>query len=167
MSTEVLFTEQQRFRQWWLWLIVSGVAGIAVVSTVKRIMDHAYHPGNYIALLILPGIMVLFAVLFFLCRLDTIIKSDGIDVRFYPFHLRFKHYPWSSITKAYTRLYAPLTEYGGWGLRFGVFGKGTAFNVSGNMGLQLEFINGSKLLIGTRKPEQINTVLHSLGQYRQ
>ena len=28
MDKEVLFTERQRFKQWWLWLILLGVNGL-------------------------------------------------------------------------------------------------------------------------------------------
>ncbi|MDQ1088364.1 hypothetical protein [Siphonobacter sp. SORGH_AS_1065] len=60
-----------------------------------------------------------------------------------------------------------MTEYGGWGLRLGLFGKGIAFNVSGNKGLQLEFIDHKKLLIGTNKPEELTKVLSEIGQLKQ
>jgi hypothetical protein len=46
-----------------------------------------------------------------------------------------------------------LTEYGGWGI------KGTkhdrAFNISGKQGIQLEFKDGNRLLIGTQKPQDV------------
>ena len=68
--------------------------------------------------------------------------------------------------KSYVRQYSPIIEYGGWGLRFGIFGKGTAFNVSGNKGLQLEFINNKKLLIGTNKPDALTETLIKLGRLK-
>ncbi len=46
------------------------------------------------------------------------------------------------------------------GIRYGP--KGTAYNVSGKIGLQLELKNGKKILIGTRKPEEIENLLHHL-----
>ena len=100
-------------------------------------------------------------------RLETFIKNDGIHVRFFPFHIKFKHYPWESISRSYVREYSPLMEYGGWGLRMGLFGKGTAFNVSGSMGLQLEFTNSKKLLIGTNKPEELITALNKIERLDQ
>ena len=85
-------------------------------------------------------------------------------IRFFPFHLKFKFYPWDSIRKSYLRQYSPLGEYGGWGLRIGLFGKGTAYNVSGNWGLQLEFTNKKKLLIGTVRPEELSSTLENMGR---
>ena len=57
-------------------------------------------------------------------------------------------------------------EYGGWGLRYGFFGKGRALNVSGNTGLQIEFNNGKRLLIGTNKPRELKEVLTKLNQIK-
>jgi hypothetical protein len=39
-------------------------------------------------------------------------------------------------------------EYGGWGIKYGKMGK--AYNVSGNRGVQLEFTDGKRLLIGSQ-----------------
>ena len=58
------------------------------------------------------------------------------------------------------RQYKPLSEYGGWGLRYGSSGK--AYNVSGNIGIQLHFKDGSTLLIGTNKKEEVEVVLKQI-----
>jgi hypothetical protein len=63
------------------------------------------------------------------------------------------------LIKCYVRKYNAIAEYGGWGWRLGLFGKGTAYNISGNEGLQLEFINGKKLLIGTQKLEALSGIV--------
>lgn len=89
-------------------------------------------------------------------------KTDGIYVRFFPFLLTFRKYPWEDLEKATVRTYSPLAEYGGWGYRISFSGKGRAFNISGNKGLQLKFKNGKKLLIGTNKPDELAEVLRVL-----
>lgn len=94
--------------------------------------------------------------------LETEIKADGVYVRFNPFHSSFRHYSWDKITKSFIREYRPIREYGGWGLRG--LGKRRALNVSGNIGLQLEFKNGDTLLIGTQKGEELAQVLNKLGK---
>ena len=107
---------------------------------------------------------LLLSLLFFSFNLITIVKPDGIYVRFFPFHLSFRRYTWDMISKVYVRHYSPIGEYGGWGIRLGLFGKCKAYNVSGNKGLQIEFTNNKKLLIGTKKPDELATVLTNLGQ---
>lgn len=170
MNNEILFTERQKFKQWWVWLILLGINGLFLFGLFKQIIDGEQFgdkPMSNVGLLIATGVTLLLTLLFLNLRLDTEIKNDGIYVRFFPFHLTFKHYNWDSLTKSFVRQYSPISEYGGWGLRLGLFGKGTAFNVSGDKGLQLEFSNHKKLLIGTNQPEELNETLSKIGQIKQ
>lgn len=169
MNEEILFKERQRFTQWWLWLILLGVNGLFLFGVFKQVINgqqFGNNPMSNAALLIATGLTIVLTLLFINFRLDTKIKKDGIYVRFFPFHLKFKYYSWDKLTKSFVRQYSPLVEYGGWGIRFGLFGKGKAFNVSGDKGLQLEFTNRKKILIGTNKPEKLIEVLNKIGQLR-
>lgn len=169
MDEEVLFTERQHFKQWWLWLILWGINGLLLFGVFKQVIagqQFGNKPMSNTGLLVTTAVTIALALLFHSFRLDTAVKRDGIYVRFFPFHLTFKHYRWDELTKLYVRRYSPIGEYGGWGLRFGMFGKGTAFNVSGNSGLQLEFRNRRKLLIGTGKPGELAEVLNRIGQLK-
>ncbi|MDR2651097.1 MAG: hypothetical protein LBC68_02105 [Prevotellaceae bacterium] len=119
------------------------------------------------------AIPLLIIVFVYFISLKTIINAEGIYVKIFPF--LYKHYSWDEIEKVYVRKYRALREYGGWGykkvaFRFGIrifnfkqYGK--AITMSGNTGLQLEFTNGSKLLIGTHKPEEMTEVLKKLGKF--
>lgn len=170
MGSDVLFTERQKFRQWWLWLVLLGVNGFFLFGVFRQVIGgHQFgsKPMSNAGLLIATILTALLTFLLINFRLDTIIKKDGVYVMFFPFHLRFKHYPWNNLTKSFVREYSAIGEYGGWGLRFGLFGKGKAFNISGNQGLQLEFTNGKKLLIGTNKPDQLTEALNKTGQIRR
>ena len=62
------------------------------------------------------------------------------------------------------RRYNALSEFGGWGIRFG--SNGTAFNVSGNMGLQLEFLTRNGLLIVTSKAAELTKVIEELNDFK-
>lgn len=170
MTNEILFTERQRFKQWWLWLILLGVNAIFLFGIFKQVFageQFGDKPMSNTGIVIAAGLIFFLTILFVNFRLDTIIKKDGIYVRFFPFHMKFKHYAWEKLTKSYVRQYSPITEYGGWGLRLGSFGNGAAFNVSGNKGLQLEFKENKKLLIGTNRPEELKETLNKIGQLRQ
>jgi hypothetical protein len=70
------------------------------------------------------------------------------------------------LSKIYVREYSPLGEYGGWGIRYTISGAGKAYNISGKIGLQLEFTTGKKVLIGTHKGEEIKEILTRIGQYK-
>lgn len=170
MNNEVLFTERQRFKQWWLWLILFGINGLFIFGVCKQVIggqQFGNKPMSNTGLLIVTGLTFLLVLLFLNFRLETRIKTDGIYVRFFPFHLSFKHYAWNKLNKSYVRSYSAITEYGGWGLRTGLPGKSAAFNVSGNKGLQLEFDNNKKLLIGTNKPVELEEALIKIGRLKQ
>jgi hypothetical protein len=111
----------------------------------------------------LPVIIPLCVILLFCnVRLETVITADGLYVKLFPLHLKFKFIAWDTISKVYIRNYRPLAEFGGWGLRYGFGGK--AYNIKGNMGLQLNFKDSSNLLIGTQRREELRVILDKLGQ---
>ena len=170
MNKEILFYERQKFDQWWIWLILLAINAFFLFGVYKQVIggqQFGDKPTSNNGLLIAAGLTLLFTILFVNFRLETQIKDDGVYVRFFPFHLSYKHFTWDKISKSFVREYQPISEYGGWGIRMGLFGKGRAYNVSGNKGLQLEFTDHKKLLIGTRKPEELTTTLEKIGQIRK
>jgi len=167
MENKVLFNETQRFRQWWLWLVLVFINWINIWFLIKKYVyketftNSAYHSysGSWFGIII----TLLVTILILIIKLETIIQTDQIEIRFFPFHLSFRKYPNNTIELAFVRKYNPITEYGGWGIRLGLFGKGKAFNVFGNRGIQLVFKGGRKLLIGTQKPDEASAVLQKAG----
>ncbi len=170
MDAQILFTEKQRFTQWWLWVLLAGVNGLLVFAVFYQVVagrPFGSKPIGNAGLLFTAGSVLLLTALFRSFRLDTAITLAGIQVRFRPFHTTALFYPWSGLSQCYLRAYSPLKEYGGWGLRYSPFGGGTAFNVSGNQGLQLVTTDGKKILIGTRRPAAIAAVLERSELYRK
>jgi len=170
MKEKILFSERQQFRQWWVWALMLVLNGIFLFALIDQLIFNdpfGSQPTSDGGLFIGFAIILAVTVLFWILRLETKVKEDGIYVKFFPFHTRFKRYDWELLKKAYVRHYSPIAEYGGWGIRWGLFGSGNAYNVSGNKGLQLEFTNNkSKLLIGTQKPEALQEILLQLKQYK-
>jgi hypothetical protein len=163
MENGVLFSEKQRFKQWWIWTILIGVNTLMLsfvfIQVVKGKIIGDY-PATNGQLITAAGISLLITFFILSFRLDTQIKTDGIYVKLSPLQTSFRFFPWNSLQKCYVRKYSPIAEYGGWGWRFGLFGKGVCYNISGNQGLQLEFMNGKKLLIGTQKPKAVSEVVN-------
>ena len=156
-----MYTETQRFTQWWLWLILIGVWSSMVYSIITA------PPQTNAAVYVSFGIGILLPLLFWQMRLITRITEEGIYVRFIPFHFKEKFFPWETITASYVRTYGPLKEYGGWGIKYGFNGQGLVYNVAGNVGLQLQFKEGEAILIGTQKGEEIEQVLVALGHLNE
>lgn len=167
MTNEVFFSETQQFRQWWLWLILFGINVLLLYGMYQQVLggrSFGSKPASNTELSIVAGISLLASVLIAMIRLDTQIKSDGVYVKFFPLHVKFRCFPWTKLSKCYVRKYNPLSEFGGWGLRIGLVGK--AYNISGNQGLQLEFNDDRRLLIGTKQPKKLAEVLNHLGHYK-
>lgn len=170
MENEVLFCERQRFKQIWLWIILLCINIYLIDRTVREfIMAEQFGgiPMSDTGLVISTIITLLVTLLIAITRLDTMIKNDGFYVRFFPFHLKYRKHPWNTISQIFVRKYDPLSEYGGWGYRLGWFGKGKAFNISGNQGIQLVFTDGSKLLIGTNRPNEVRESLDRIENFKE
>jgi hypothetical protein len=100
--------------------------------------------------------------LFFILKLETEVRADGLYIRFYPLHVRYKKFARNDLAEFYCRTYKPIREYGGWGIRCSFTGKGRAYNVSGNKGIQLVLTKGKKLLIGSQKPDELVTAIDKM-----
>lgn len=155
MANTYLFKEKQKFTQWWLWLLLIGILGIVLFGIYGSYQEDKL---DFWAVFFSLGIFIPILILFYLLRLLTLVKADGIYVRFYPFHRKWKFYAWKEIEEAKVVTYKPLLDYGGWGIRYGR--KGKAYNVKGNQGLQIHFKSGKNLLIGTQKPEELEKVIN-------
>lgn len=155
MEDKILFTEKQKFRQWWLWLLLLGINSTIIYNILnKLIIEKSIETATIISTFIL----VLITILFYLINLRTTIYNDRIEVFFFPFGIH-KKYNLKDITKLEIIKYNPILDYGGWGIRFG------AFSTSGNMGLKIfhKKTNFSKsILIGTQKPKELSIVIKSI-----
>lgn len=145
------YRESQKFNQWWLWLLMVGVLLVSTWGGWKAYLER----GDILPGLIAVGVTGLVAILLALLELRTTITDDGIEAKFWPFGSKriFR----AEIEHAEVRSYSPVKEFGGWGYRMGA--GGIAFNVQGNRGLQLKLKNGSKVLIGTQKPEELSAFM--------
>ncbi|MFP4845516.1 hypothetical protein [Winogradskyella sp. PE311] len=156
-----IFKEEQRFNQLWLiiLMVVSIIMPIGIILGTYIKNPKSYSTTELIGLL---GLVVFAACIIFFFKLSTRIDQTGIYYKFFPFHLKYKHINWSEINKVYVRTYDAINDYGGWGLRGGALwnkSKGKAINISGDIGIQLDLINGKKLLIGTQKKVDAERVL--------
>ena len=141
-------------------------------------------PASDEMLIISTFLFLLITVVAQLSNMKTFIDSEGIHIRLYiiPFFATKKSFFWEDISSAYVRKYKPLIEYGGWGKRSNKWYKmkfsigkvrfpqiesnNIAYNMSGNIGLQLVLNNNKRILIGTQKPEELTDVLKILGKLK-
>ena len=157
MKTE--FKEEQKFTQWWLWLILIGIALIPVYGIYKQIYQGEVigdKPMSNLGLIVFVIFMLLFLLLFWLFKLTTEINTKEIKIQFFP--LVNKVVEWKDVKSAQVLNYGFV---GGWGIR--LFTKyGTVYNIKGNKGLALELKNGKKLLVGTQKMEELYEIVKNV-----
>lgn len=159
---KTVFQEEQKFTQWWLWVILTGVALIPLYGIYKQFI--LGEPLGELAMS--PVGLILFCVfifgliaLFLFMRLKTEIDTDEIQMNFVPFVK--KRVNWREVKNAEVVNYGFV---GGWGIRFWT-NYGTVYNIKGNKGLAIELLNGKKFLIGTQKETELNeTVKRALEQ---
>ncbi|MDR1221740.1 MAG: hypothetical protein LBL07_02520 [Tannerella sp.] len=168
MNSEVIYYERQHFKQWSLWLLMGGINAIFITGCVKQLfLGHPFgnNPMSDTALIIVSASMFLLTALLFYMTLNTVINKEGIYVWFHPVQFRKKYFSWEEIERVYIRKYSPVREYGGWGNRIGFGGKsGSAYNMYGNIGLQIILKNSNKLLIGTSNPDGMTAILKKIGK---
>jgi hypothetical protein len=163
-TNSAIFREVQRFRQWWVLLLVLLVASISWYGFIQQIVlkkpfgDNPAPDSVMIIILVIFGI--LFPLLFYSLKLITEVRFDGLYVKFFPLQFHSKKISFGDIKSYEIRTYSALKEYGGYGIRLGP--RGNAYNVSGNKGIQLEFQDGKQLLVGTQKPEEFFSALNSV-----
>ncbi len=156
----VLFREQQAFRQTWMWLLLLSALGSLTWGVIQQVIlgdPWGDNPMPDWALLLTWALMIALNWMMAVARLDVRISTERIRFRFYPFHLQHREIFWEEVEKAALKTYSPLREYGGWGIRWGR--KGKAFNVAGRDGLQLELTEGRRLLLGTQKREELEEAM--------
>ena len=162
------FREQQQFRQRWLWLLfgavsipIVGLLGYGVYQQLVLGNPFGTHPasnrqlsGVFIIILVLHSLVI---ALFWYARLDVEVNATEVAIRFRPFHWRPRRIALNRITDARARHYSALGEYGGWGIRAGI--HGSAYNVSGDDGVQLTLADGRRILIGSRRSGELEAAI--------
>tara|TARA_B100000809_G_scaffold81337_1_gene79639 strand:+ start:6664 stop:7113 length:450 start_codon:yes stop_codon:yes gene_type:complete len=142
------FIEEQKFTQWWLWIIIVAVLSIPVYDFVFVDFTQALKSSP----------VILLVILFYIFKLKTRINEKGIRMSYLPYLGKFKN--WTEIK------FVKVIDYGfvgGWGVR--LWTKfGTVYNIRGSKGLVVELNSGKAFIIGTQQEEELKTILKSLGK---
>tara|TARA_B100001758_G_scaffold247497_1_gene265548 strand:+ start:24335 stop:24781 length:447 start_codon:yes stop_codon:yes gene_type:complete len=139
-----LFKEKQKFRQWWLWLILLFFL-IPIIY-----FDNTFIGYNYVL------IVLLIFLFFFILELRIQINSKGLYYQFFPFHYKSYIIESNKIKKIEAIKYSPF-EQGGWGIKYGF--KGKSYTVSGNKGVRIFLLNGRTILFGSQRYKEMEKAL--------
>lgn len=163
--SETYFKETQRFKQWWIIIILIAIFGIWIWGIIQQIIfeiPFGNRPVSNLGLILIGIIALLPLILVFSFKMVTEIRDNGIYYRLFPI-TRFKKIKPDEIKEWTVAEYNPVKEFGGWGLRFSFRKKGgKAINMAGKMGLRIILTSGKKILIGTQNPEGIKEAMKKL-----
>lgn len=165
-SARKQFTEVQKFASPSLYigmgLIYFGALGVLIYGNYMQFIlkepwgNKPITDGGLIILtFFIIVVLVVSAYFLFGSKMETFISKEKLSITFKPFINKPVDFLKADISKYEIRKYKPIKEYGGWGIKVGSKLKGKAYNVKGNVGLQLYLKNGSKVLIGTQRKEAI------------
>lgn len=168
MHSDILFREDQQFRQPLLWIILLVVSSFCI-GTIAWMINRQVIQGNPFGedamsntqMIALGGAIILlnlgFLAFIASLKLQTEVARQGLFIRFRPIHRRTRQIDLGGVTAVNAVQYRPALEYGGWGIRWTRNGK--AYNVSGDLGVRIDYENGRHLLIGTRHPDALKQAI--------
>lgn len=168
MEPQILFREDQQFRQPLLWIILLGVSAFCI-GTVLWMISRQVVQGipfgedamSNTEMLVLGGFIILLnaGLIVFMgaLKLQTEVSTAGLFLRFKPIHRKTRQVDLENVTAVTAIQYRPALEYGGWGIRW--IRDGKAYNVSGDLGVRIDYENGYHLLIGTRHPDALKQAI--------
>ena len=145
-----IFHEEQRFQGTRPFIFIAAVFALVLLLAAGTVIAVGASPKPVIFIVALAATIVL--SLLATSRMTTIVDAAGVHVRFVPF-LR-KTFALDDIVAWEAKTYDPM-EYGGWGVRGFPDRYGWAYNVRGNRGVEVEFRNGHRLMLGSQRAEDL------------
>ena len=167
MNTDdtLIFREEQRFFQWWLSLLFAAAiagAAFALGAGLVREGEEGLTVWETVVGSLGLGVGVATFILFVVFTCTTEVRTGGLYVRLFPLHLSWRTIDLAAVVRCEAVTYRPIREYGGWGIRRTWSGDGWAYNVSGNRGVRIDYADGTHLLIGSQRPEELAQAIQSL-----
>lgn len=169
----IYFREEQRYTQWWVWLLLLLIFSVSVVPLwygvyVQIFEQRAWgnQPMTTDKLVVVSVVITLFVSaiiwLFAVQKLETEVTSEGFRFRFSPFIRKWKVIKPDEIAEYKIGPYTPVSTYGGWGIRSGGKKTGKSYSISGKTGLLITLTNGSKILIGTQRKDALKYAMEKM-----
>jgi hypothetical protein len=156
------FKERQHIRQPIPIAIILALAAVGWGSLIQQVVrgkpvgDNPLSDWGVVVLWLLIGVGL--PLVFFWAHLETTVEDRKLILRMKPVTAREIYA--GQIARFYARTYKPLREYGGWGIKG--FCSNRAYNMSGNQGVQLELVDGQRVLIGSQRPQELEAAIATM-----
>jgi uncharacterized protein YggE len=164
VSTGTAFREVQHLRQPVLLALV-GLAALLqwVLVVYYLVLDGTFggeRPSTVAILAPWALLGVGLPLLVWSVRLVTEVSPAGLVVGLAPFSRR--EVPASAVAASRVARHRPLREFGGFGARWASGGR-RAYTAGGEQAVEVDLHDGTQLVLGTRRPEELQSALATLG----
>lgn len=161
----IRFKEEQQFRQRWLWALLVPPMLIAPAAVGYSLFQQAFagkrvEESTAALVMTFVGVLLLnllILALMWFAKLTITVAHDGVHIRFRPFHRADRTIAFDEISDVKMRNYAPVMEYGGWGIKGS--SENRAYNVMGNQGVQLVLADSRRVLLGSQRPAELENAI--------
>lgn len=153
-----VFREEQWFA-WWIYALLCGMGalswiGLSLARNVVNLQAIAAHSGSVKLSLLAAGFGLPMVLVFGVLRMTTEVTATQLDVWFgwlptYRYSLSL-----ADVRAVEVIRYRPLADHGFWGVRKGRDGE-RVLSARGDRGVRLHLADGTKLLIGSQRPEEL------------
>ena len=158
------FRETQQFRQTRLRVLLAiPPVAMSVLCVWQVVLGHPWgqHPisnGGAVGWTIFLWLIYLRLIT---VRLVTEVRADEVFVSMRGLW-RARRIPVADIRSATAVTFDPIRDFGGFGVRS--TNRGVAYLAGGNRGVRLELANGSRVTIGSQRPEDLAHAISKRGQ---
>jgi hypothetical protein len=157
---DALYVERQRSRMPWLWALLGIVVLVLAVVARDVVVSGSAEAGDYVGFAVGGLVLALFLAHF----LEVRVEPRTLRIVYFP--LVKRSFPLEGLRAAEPRTVRPLREFGGWGIRWSLRGNGWAYTVDGREGVQLEFADGRRVFVGSRRPDELAAAIRHAARQR-
>ncbi len=152
-----IYREEQRFG-WWAYALMAFLVALGWAMFEGRGpfgVPQIGIRGHHLVTGIAAG-LVLFSVIIVagFLRMTTLVTPTDVRVWFGFIPTYRRSIAIGTIARVEIIRYRPILDYGGWGIRVGRNGD-RALNARGDRGVRLHLVDGSKIVIGSQRPEEL------------
>jgi hypothetical protein len=165
--SKILFSEEQKQKTPWIWMVIFPIICLYMYIMFSKKADSNFigsedFDGYIILCSVFFVMMVGLTTLFYKMKLTTIIKPDGIHIKFPPMQKKERFISRKEITRYEIIEFNRISRMRGHRIKGRLRKTGKVYTISGKYGLIIHLTNQKKILIDTNRKEAVKSAMHKL-----
>jgi hypothetical protein len=153
---------EEQFFPWWVYALLALMVGLGVAGMAWRPAHDPAPPARAwaveVPLVLAVGLALPTVLVVGVLRMTTEVRPGQLHIWFGWVPTIRRVVVLEGVERLEVVRYRPLRDHKGWGIRAGPDGE-RAFTARGDRGVRLHFADGSRLLIGSQRPEALAVAL--------